>query len=541
MSCQLTKTTLKERTQQYWDKRPGYDCYIKELLGRELQHAKSQKDGAERLRGVGKPVHTLALTVGESFEPLLQVVCVLQPKRVVLILNSFYGDTPGSDHGDDLKMSMLKLSHAADLPEEMRPGLQACDFDLVELANDTPSQVFRSLRKAMQDTKANPPEGSTNAVDITGAKKSMVVGAFLYAAHSGLPITYVDFDNYDTQRGKPYGYMCRIGEIANPYEAFRLRDWEQVRRLYNSYNFRNARALLGKARDGDSPGVGIMGAMSSTLDEDTEGRSLYEEVDVEKVARLARAIEMYEAWDSGDFSKATEFAAEIPESVTPSVVTILGANWPIVSAESTQSWPTDIYADASKLRVYAYDELKRIERLIDIYQDFRSAFLRSGGLSEVLVAARIVDLIDDSSVKCNFLSALRERTPGAEKMFRALRGSAGQSIFLNDLGLRNAPKQSVTISQPMNDWWRSTTHFSNSTGWETFLDRRNVLTHRYVAVSEDLAKDALRFAVANFEDFIGSPLESLDLKAQAVTWHGLCNMLQLDFLPPQLRTNIQEA
>jgi hypothetical protein len=185
--------------------------------------------------------------------------------------------------------------------------------------------------------------------------------------------------------------------------------------------------------------------------------------------------------------------------------------------------------------------LKRIERLIDIYQDFRSAFLRSGGLSEVLVAARIVDLIVDSSVKCNFLSALRERTPGAEKMFRALRGSAGQSISLNDLGLRNAPKECVIISQPMSDWWHSTTHFKSETGWETFLDRRNVLTHRYVAVSEDLAKDALRFAVANFENFTNSPLGSLDLKAQAVTWHELCRMLQLDFLPPQLRTNIQEV
>jgi hypothetical protein len=541
MSCQLTKTELKGRTLQYWEKIPGYDCYIKELLGRELKHVKSQPDGIERLRGVGKPVHTLALTVGESFEPLLQVVCVLRPKRVVLILNSSYGETPGSDHGEDLKQFMLNLSQAADLPDNMRPELHACDFCLVELANDTPTQVFRALRKAMQKAEAEPPEGSTNVVDITGAKKSMVVGAFLYAAHSGLPITYVDFDEYDKDRGRPYGYTCRIGEIANPYEAFHLRDWEQVRRLYNSYNFRDARALLGKPRDGDIPGVRIMGTMSNTLDEDREGRSLYEQVDVNKVAQLARIVEMYEAWDSGDFSKATEFAAEIPESVTPSAVTTLGANWPIVSAESTQSWPTDIYADASKLRIYAYDELKRIERLIDIYQDFRSAFLRSGGLSEVLVAARIVDLIVDSSVKSNFLSALRERTPGAEKMFKALLSPAGQSISLNDLGLRNAPKASVTVSQPMKDWWCSTTHFGNSTGWETFLDRRNVLTHRYVAVSEDLAKDALRFAVANFEDFIGSPLESLDLKAQAVTWHELCNMLQLDFLPPQLRTNIQEV
>ena len=179
MGCQLTKSALKERTQEYWDKKPGYDCYINELLGRELQHAASQPDGATRLRGVGKPVHTLALTVGESFEPLLQVVCVLRPKRVVLILNAFYGDTPGSDRGVDLKQLMLKLSQVSDLPKGMRPELHSGNFDLVELTKDTPTQVFRALRQAMQKPEAQPPEGSTNAVDITG-------GVHLFLGRSSL-------------------------------------------------------------------------------------------------------------------------------------------------------------------------------------------------------------------------------------------------------------------------------------------------------------------------------------------------------------------
>ena len=37
-----------------------------------------------------------------------------------------------------------------------------------------------------------------------------------------------------------YGYTCRIGKIADPYEAFRLRDWERVSQLYERYDFRDA-------------------------------------------------------------------------------------------------------------------------------------------------------------------------------------------------------------------------------------------------------------------------------------------------------------
>jgi hypothetical protein len=195
MNSRLTKANVRERTQEYWEKdqKEKRECYISELLGQELNEANNDPD---RLLGVGQPVHTLALTVGESFEPLLQVVCVLKPQRVVLILNSFYGNTPGIDHGSDLKQLMLKLGEDS-LPANFRTQLNNDNFDLIELPQDTPTHVFRALRDALQKQEAQPPDGFTNVVDITGAKKSMVVGAFLYAAHSDLPITYVDFDDYD--------------------------------------------------------------------------------------------------------------------------------------------------------------------------------------------------------------------------------------------------------------------------------------------------------------------------------------------------------
>ncbi|MCS7230483.1 MAG: hypothetical protein NZ923_10730, partial [Candidatus Kryptonium sp.] len=269
---------------------------------------------------------------------------------------------------------------------------------------DTPTYVFRALRDALQKPKAQPPAGFTDVVDITGAKKSMVVGAFLYAAHSDLPITYVDFDEYDTQWGKPYGYTCRIGRIANPYEAFHLRDWEQVRRLYESYSFRNARVLLGAAGSAGNAGTGIIGAMSQTLG-GAGSDALFDPDDIGKVERLASMLEMYEAWENGDYAEAKRLKdGSLPPDVVPWSIEELGGIWPhVASATDAQtaaqnlltdhlvlkqgaSGPSDsLFAKPLPLLAYVRDELAKIERLITKNEDYRSAYLRAAGLEEFLL------------------------------------------------------------------------------------------------------------------------------------------------------------
>ncbi len=588
MGCQLTKSALKKRTQEYWDKKPGYDCYINELLGRELQHAASQPDGATRLRGVGKPVHTLALTVGESFEPLLQAVCVLRPKRVVLILNSFYGDTSGSDHGEDLKQLMLKLAEVADLPQEMRPELrsneQCDDFDLIELGEDTPTQVFRKLREAMQKPKAQPQqECYTNVVDITGAKKSMVVGAFLYAAHSGLPITYVDFDEYDTQWGKPYGYTCRIGEIANPYEAFHLRDWEQVRRLYESYSFRNARTLFGEPATGGNSGTGILGAMSWTLGGDG-GEPLFDQNDIERVMRLASLLEMYEAWENGDYAAAKQlrdnFNPPLPSEVIPWSVEELGDVWPATTGASDArtaadtllrahlalkqgaSKPSDsLFAQPVRLLAYVRDELAKIERLITRNEDYRSAYLRAAGLEEFLLKARLcvswlkgvlsVMVEKVPPIASNALSASDQANgfgaivshSSADTMRDTLRGK--QSLELRHAKMRvelspNAPH--------LGDYWKGKEldfdAFVSDWGNPGFSRLRGEAIHTHLYIPRSIAEaalDLIRAAVTEFETnwlehFHRGTLGSMaDKLVEAPSWAQLCKVCELTFLPPRLR------
>lgn len=452
---------------------------------------------------------------------------MLKPQRVVLILNSFYGGTPGIDHGGDLKNLMLYLNQNQSLGN-FSPQLSANNFDLVELPDDTPTHVFRALREAFQKSAAQPPAGCTNVVDITGAKNSMIVGAFLYAAHSGLPITYVDFGEYDSDWRRPYGYTCRIGAIANPYEAFHLRDWEQVRRLYESYNFRGARDSLKQ----------IVHAMSSTLDEDNGREKLFNDNDINNVRKLGLALEMYEAWDSGNFKQAAIYGTSIPQPDLPSAITELGPHWLTVTSSGVSGGPNDFYADLKSLGVYAADEISRIKRLIHHNQDYRSAFLRAAGLNEVILTARLVKQITDSSLRRRLLDALNTKIPNSRRLFLELRKNEGEAIRMDKLGLDGEWPERPTIIQQMNTWWTGATGFSGNNGWEQFLELRNILAHRYVSVDQQTSENALSFVAANFEDFFGYSVNNIPWNVAAVRWSRACELFDLNFLPPQLRTDI---
>ncbi len=590
MTGKLYKTLIKERTEEYWEQhKDDYGCYVEELIGRELTCAHNHRldDRTPRLRPLDKPVHTLALTVGESFEPLLQVTCVLRPKRVVLILNSFYGGTPGRDHGNSLKRLMVKLANAPGLPDDLRPSLREGDFDLKELDADTPTHVFRALRDAMQKPEAQPKEGFVNAVDITGAKKSMVVGAFLYAAHSGLPITYVDFDEYSSDWGRPYGYTCKIGQIRNPYEAFRLREWEQVRQLYNSYNFRGARTLLGKARDGDEPGSGIIGAMSDTLDSFEKDKSLYEESDIEKAKRLAQAMEMYEAWENGDYVRAKTlldgFVPSLPPDTAPLGITELGGDWPSASAitdptdaakclltahldlKQGEPDPSDsIFGKPSLLLAYVRDEIAKIERLSIKNEDYRSAFLRAAGLEEFLLKARLclcwlngkLEVVVDKklpvlSVKLNSEDHRRGFRvvvghSGGDGMRDTLRRKKELSLTLQK---RGDVQVSLSVCAPqLGEYWKHKALdfdvFLSDRGNPGFTRLRGEAIHTHLYIPKHVAEAAIelvRAAVDEFEVnwlncFHPEVLHQAEGKSvEAPPWRRLYEVFDLGFLPPKLR------
>ena len=84
----------------------------------------------------------------------------------------------------------------------------------------------------------------------------------------------------------------------------------------------------------------------------------------------------------------------------PLAVEELGANWyfkknikkTISRMEGLGGIEQSIYLKDGSIIIYAQDELKKIKRLIEHKEDYRSALLRAAGLSDFLLKARLIKL-----------------------------------------------------------------------------------------------------------------------------------------------------
>lgn len=368
-------------------------CYIAEQLPQELELARddSRLSGPSRLSKAGCDL--LVLLVGHSFEPLLQSVCVYQPAEVVPILNDQYSPRL---RGATMYQRLMKL-----LPELQRNGLVKHEIALrpchpLPLGEDTPSDVFRFLLAELKHDW----EQKTIVIDITGAKKSMVAGAFFFAAYSNARISYVDFDQYDEDYGRPYGCTCRIDLLANPYRDFRLRDWAEVRRLYGKYAFAAAKRLL------------------QTLHRDMLESRFFDAdgPEIRATKHLLTVMEMYAAWDNGEYNLAWEtitradppLPAQLLAEGVPRAVHELAGCWPQAPPNSDAATAAkevlemhyalkhgiphpglSIFALPQVLLMYVEDELAKVKRLSAEKEDYRAAFLRAVALDEFLLKARL--------------------------------------------------------------------------------------------------------------------------------------------------------
>ena len=542
----MAEQDLKRATETYWDCQKDENIYIclkdyvskklaplgnRSLLAAELELAEK----AGRLNK--KPCATLVLLLGFSLEPLLQLICVYKPQKITLIMNKFYGEDEGRVYGERFKEAVTWLKEAkliSAAPEFLSPPYKPDDPGYV--VDDDPAAIFKTLTEAILDEE-------NVIIDVTGGKKSMVTGAFLYAAYAGVPISYVDFDDkaYSTDKRRPYGYACKIGELSNPYQSFALREWEKVKESYKAYKFRDVLELLvGLDRKGGE------GTIARALEEYLPGA-------VDGIKKMEEVIALYEKWDGGDFNGSAEITGrvkdQVPEFKPPDAVSCLGGKWCSVEPAGFKFTDSinDFYDDSKHLRVYVFDELKRILRLICHNQDYRSAFIRAGSLSEVIMLARLVKLVKKKEDKEALLKALHDgMTPPASQVYKSLLGSCSiikigpkrkSSSEQNDLYFTGAPEIEVKLIKKMNAWWKNSTSFFNADdGWDSFLKLRNQMVHKYFTVSREWAEDALRFVTANFEDFLGQKTAALTYNAEAVSWQELCDLCGLArFLPLKLR------
>jgi hypothetical protein len=508
--------------------------YISDLLPKELECARSDYDLPSRLPEIAAQGGTLVLLVGFSMEPLLQSIAVYKPANVVPILNRSNVMTPNELYGL-LRVGIDKLH-----PRFLVAGAAMPDNPVV-LDADNPVGVFQALRRELIPRLRI---GERLILDITGGKKSMVAGAILFAAFAGVKISYVDFDEYDPANRVPLGFTCRIGELANPYEIFRLRDWQSVRELYERHSFHAAGRLLDR----------IIAAMGGWFAPD----------EIEAAEKLRKAMVMYELWDNGDFSGAYDTGVTLNMPL-PAAVATLGENgyWPRsqdaqqlldqlrVLEEGTDTLDT-LYLDDNKLVIYVLDELDKIRRLIDMNEDFRSALLRAGGITEILLRARMLLLLkrDELEVAVNEVAGnkdpnyqpsnqllndnrvrIREAIIRHESVYPIL-----SALKYDPSGNNEARGRHMKIYRGEFRLRRSST--SPSLPDDAVLgkekDLRNKATHTYLSVSREIAARTLAIAWANANDYIENWIDyTRPQLIGAPLWSQLCSQCGVDFLAPE--------
>lgn len=513
---------MKSATGRYWQCADWHDRAhakdtIETYIGKPVLDGKSllaaELDWARAHGGLPdpQPAATLVLLVGHSFEPLLQTVCAYRPQAILLVLSDHYfAKHDGAEIGEDLREAIQQLVNYGllDAVPAVLPAAPAAP-DLI--VDDNPTAVFSGLVRALHAVPKV-------LLDITGGKKSMVAGAFLYASYANAPITYVDFKEYDANSRRPYGYTCKIDEIANPYQQFSLRDWERIRTLYRACRFQEARALLAG---------GVADATKNHLPDAAQ-----------PVTTLTEVLTCYAAWENGDFARAAAAADAVclaghAAFSPPTAVTALGPHW----AEGS---PQGLYVDMACLPIYIEDELARIRRALRCNHDYRTGFLRAGSLNEIIMLARLLRMARPADQQ-RLLKALHKKTPSAASVFRNLAEkplhgsiSIGPTKGGYDIVFPGAPQVSVRVTSSLTPWWPELPVYG-ARGWEAFIDDRNDLTHKYGAVTADKAEAAYAFVAANAMKFFTLAGAAPTVTTRVPSWPQLCQAVGLaPWLPPNL-------
>jgi len=167
-----------------------------------------------------------------------------------------------------------------------------------------------------------------------------------------------------------------------------------------------------------------------------------------------------------------------------------------------------LYVSSSAgLELYVLDELLRIRRLIQFKQDYRSAFVRAGGLNEILLVTRFVNRLSEEQRR-NVVEKMSagKLLPNAKTLFEILQKDEKNVYKWQKIELK-------FVNKAMNNWWANIILLGQEADWQKFLNIRNQLAHSFVSVSKLYAEQAWVFVGLNFVDFLGRKLPELEESA----------------------------
>jgi hypothetical protein len=476
------------------------------LLHIEMKYAK-QRECLPRLKE-GEQV-TLVILVGDRFEPLLQTVWAYQPDRIVPVVNEYYGSRQGRERkeGHEQWRELWQLVQRLPLDVARRPN--PADEAEFRTAQDNPASVFDYLRDRLRDDLADPHRRVV--IDITGAKKSMVAGAYLFAAYTNAEVSYVDFDRYDPNHG-PFGYSCRIGRVPNPFHEWSLRSWERAAQLYGQHDFAGALAILPEILAAGPP------AWNASL------------------AWLRLYVDMCHDWENGHLKAAQRKWIVLPDELkqrAPVAIVALHEHWPDETASGDSGISQAFLLSPRLLMIYGRDELARARRLAGLgnrmqtRRDFRSAFARAYALHETLLKARVVWLftrdyvsvrLDKSTVPIRATQLTPEwRAAGLSWMLNWMESERAYELICStkeEDGITARRWEIASGEKKHPVLWRNCDNPRNNPAsildmrdpvFSDFAEglrlKRNRITHTYMPVSRQDAENAIQLAEANLEDY----------------------------------------
>ena len=425
---------------------------------------------------------TLAILVGESFEPLLQSIWAYNPTRLIPIVNRQYGDKDplsndyrsGQAQWDELRRWIELLLQKPDrnkinLPQEITP------------VKYSPTDVYIYLRRELEEDLRDP--NRRVVIDITGAKKTMVAGAFLLAANTKAEINYIDVGEYENGgERRPYGFSCEFIKVQNPLDQLLLEDWIRTERHYEQYDFSGALAALP------------------------------EKVDVfgKELSSLRTFLRVCDLWDNGQLREAKEKLGELsPElrTMVPKNVGRLGGHWPEPDGDRLKE---SLFRDPANIIIFAEDEIERAKRRKK-FGKMRSAFTRAYALIETLFKAKIIAAYMDGSVAITPVKGVSpldfsESTPAYDAAFSWLVDKLSAAWTRNLL--ENGERYPLKI-EPLNDLgingkFKITTEKGIDKKYlppDILRERRNLVTHTYYPVNAKLVDEAIDLAEQNLLDY----------------------------------------
>ncbi|MEI6046450.1 MAG: hypothetical protein WCS37_19030, partial [Chloroflexota bacterium] len=181
-----------------------------------------------------KPYATdlLILLVGHALEPLKLSIAIHRPRYLALVYSSEVKDS-------FKKLESFLQGQVRKWPAERAKLNPVVTLEKIKLKLEDSSEtgeIFARLQEIWQSkwSKLEGVSGGQMALDITGGKKTMLAGAFQFAAvtpylsstsQSGpFPLYYMDFAAYDSFLRRPALSSCYYRQVTGPVDLYLQRE-----------------------------------------------------------------------------------------------------------------------------------------------------------------------------------------------------------------------------------------------------------------------------------------------------------------------------